>query len=283
MEKLVSSSSSNKKQQIVIDKKNGLVFSSEKELLDYFAEDIKKLEAAFIEWRSSTDLSESDSLGFEDHLTDTLDEPDEVWVDEETLPGKRLTVFLKEFESDEVAEDRGLFHVAVTYMTEDIPSFIYLHFPTNDLNLVEKYQVGKLVYDRFIAQAPEGAIEGDALIEEDPLALGLYGAMLKVRSETDIPVEHFIEYAQYRESSIEEADEIWRNNDTMGNVLVSFVKDLSDEGEKGIFYIVVTVEDAPSNSHALLFSFPTSDEGLVDRYRHGENLQAEEVIQESSH
>ncbi|NQZ19758.1 MAG: peptidase, partial [Bdellovibrionales bacterium] len=38
-----------------------------------------------------------------------------------------------------------------------------------------------------------------------------------------------------------------------------------------------------TNSHALLFSFPTSDETLVDRYRHGENLQADEVIQESSH
>lgn len=32
-----------------------------------------------------------------------------------------------------------------------------------------------------------------------------------------------------------------------------------------------------------MFSFPTNDESLVDRYRHGENLHAEEVVQESSH
>ncbi|MCB0422891.1 MAG: peptidase [Bdellovibrionales bacterium] len=283
MESFVSSESSKKKQQIVIDEEKGLVFSSEKDLLDHFSADIKSLERSFLEWRSQSDFNEEESLKYENNLTDTLDEPDEVWIDDETLPGKTLTIFLKEFESEEEAEDRGLFHVAVTYMTGDIPSFIYLHFPTNDLHLVEKYQVGKLIYDRFIAQAPEGAIEGDALIEEDQLALGLYGAMLKVRVESDIPIERFIEYAQYREASIEDADEIWRSNDSMGNVLVSFVKDLADEGEKGVWYIVVTVEDAPSNSHALLFSFPTNDEGLVERYRHGENLQAEEVIQESSH
>jgi hypothetical protein len=35
--------------------------------------------------------------------------------------------------------------------------------------------------------------------------------------------------------------------------------------------------------HSLLFSFPTSDTYLLDRYRQGENLQAEEVVQESSH
>ena len=69
----------------------------------------------------------------------------------------------------------------------------------------------------------------------------------------------------------------------MGNVLVSFIREFPDEADGGIHYIVVTIEDMPSNSHALLFSFPTKDENLVGRYRHGENLQAEEVVQEASH
>ena len=84
-----------------------------------------------------------------------------------------------------------------------------------------------------------------------------------------------------RFDALEDADEIWRSSDSLGNVLVSFIKEFGDEEE--FSYIVVTVEDAPSGSHALLFSFPTRDRGLVDRYRHGENLQAEEVVQESSH
>ena len=57
----------------------------------------------------------------------------------------------------------------------------------------------------------------------------------------------------------------------------------ADEQNADLHYVVVTIEDTPSSSHALLFSFPTGDKNLLDRYRHGENLQAEEVVQEASH
>ena len=107
--------------------------------------------------------------------------------------------------------------------------------------------------------------------------------MLTVRSERDVEEAKFRESEEMRETTIEEADEIWRTNDLSGNILVSFIKDFSDEVAGELWYIVVTIEDTPSSSHALLFSFPTRDRNLVDRYRHGENLQAEEVTQEASH
>ena len=70
----------------------------------------------------------------------------------------------------------------------------------------------------------------------------------------------------------------------MGNVLVTFVRQIDDHpDETNLYYLVVTLEDTPSNSHSLLFSFPTKDVSLVERYRQGENLQADEVIHESSH
>ena len=192
-----------KSQKIVIDDKNGLVFDSEEDLLAYFKKDIKALEEDFLKNRAKNDFSEKESLEYEDNLTPTLDEPDEIWEDTETIPGKKLTIFLKEFESDESSEDRGLFHVAVTYMTDGLPSFIYLHFPTRDLYLVEQYQRGELSFDRFISEAPLGALEGDALMEGDDLAQGLFEAMLKVRSESDIPKDRFHEYSNFRELSIE--------------------------------------------------------------------------------
>ena len=130
-----------------------------------------------------------------------------------------------------------------------------------------------------------GGIEGDALSEGDDLALGLYKAMLIVRSTSDIEESLFQNYAELREETIEEADEIWRNTTSNGYTLVTFIKDFSraEEGAEHLYYMAVTLEDEGTNSHALLFSFPSNDENLVDRYRHGENLQAEEVIQESSH
>src|SRR5690606_6007801 len=136
---------------------------------------------------------------------------------------------------------------------------------------------------RLTDRAALGAIDGDALREGDDFARGLYHAMLKVRADSDIKEDKFKRFAHLREDTIEQPDEIWRSNDSMGNVLVSFIKEFPDETPGNVYYIVVTLEDMPSNSHALLFSFPTIDEALVGRYRHGENLQAEEVVQEASH
>jgi len=109
--------------------------------------------------------------------------------------------------------------------------------------------------------------------------------MLIVRNPNDIDEELFKNYSELREETIEEADEIWRNTTLGGYTLVTFIKDFSraEEGAETLYYLAVTLEDEGSNSHALMFSFPTNDENLVDRYRHGENLQAEEVVQESSH
>ena len=54
-------------------------------------------------------------------------------------------------------------------------------------------------------------------------------------------------------------------------------------GVEDLHYIVVTEEDTEAQVNSLLFSFPTNDTTLVDRYRQGENLEAEEVATESSH
>lgn len=271
-----------KKDVIVIDEKNGLVFDNEAALYKHFSKEVHYLEGEYLKLRDdSKEIAEAEFDQYEHNLSDLLEDPDEIWIDDKTVDGLELRIYLREFEPQKAGED--LFHVAVVYMTDDVPSFVYLHFPTNSIDLVYKYQRGKIIYDRVLHNARKGAIEGDALLEGDELSNGLFEAMMTLRSGDDIPEEEFRDYADFREPSIEEADEIWRSSDTLGNVLVTFVCEYPDEGKEGIWYVVVTLEDAPSNSHALLFSFPTTDESLVDRYRHGENLQAEEVVQEASH
>jgi hypothetical protein len=267
--------------RIVINDEKGWIFQNEQEMLDHFKKEIEQLENEYRGYLTESDIPEKDHSQYESHLEETLNEPDEIWKDVDTIKNHELYIYLKEYEKPE--EELPLFHVAIAHRSGEIPNFIYLHFPTNSIDLVERYQRGEIQYDRILANAPLGALDGDALLEADELAVGLYEAMLSLRSGKDIPEAEFRDYAKYRERSIEEADEIWRSNDTLGNVLVSFVKDWADEAGKPLYYIVVTVEDAPSNSHALLFSFPTTDTGLVERYRHGENLHADEVVQESSH
>ena len=270
-----------KQDKIVIDDDKGLIFNSEDELYQHFFEEISTLEQEFFATRPKDDIDESEFNRYESNLTALLDAPDEIWFDKETIKGKQFHVFIKKFVSED--DENPLYHVAVVYLTNKVPSFVYLHFPTTSDSFMSKYKRGEKIYDRAEDNIPVGAVEGDALSEGDEFATGLYHAMMKVRAESDIKETDFAKHASLREETIEQPDEIWRSNDSMGNVLVSFIRDFPEEDDKGLYYIVVTVEDMASNSHALLFSFPTQDENLVGRYRHGENLQAEEVVQEASH
>jgi len=269
----------NQPEQIVIDRALGLVFNSESELYDYFKPQIEKIETEFLESRGADDLDESKIPHFEQLLDKTLEEPAEIWHDDKTFKEFPIFHFIRP------VEDLEGFHVAVTYVSsEDDPSFIFFHFITRDLSLVDRFRRGDLVYDLAFEEIGFGAIEGDSLSEGDPLAMGLFLAMLKVRQENDVPFAQFQELGlELREDTIENADEIWRSTDMHGNTVVTFIKDFPDHAVKNLYYVSITLEDSSSQVHTLLFSFPTGDESLVDRYRHGENLQAEEVVQESSH
>lgn len=273
----------NKKQtsydeKIIIDEKSNLVFDSEDEVLKFFEKDISSLEKQYLSLRPKNDFSDEESAKMEKYLDQTLDNPDEIWVDKKTLKNKVAHIYLKLIE----APKKDFYYVAIVFASNDVPTFIFLHFPTKHLELLEKYRRGDLMYDRIMSEVEHGCVEGDALSEGDELAVGLYKAMMVIRTDDDIAQSQFQNYSELREETIEEPDEIWRNNDLAGNTLVNFIKDFSVSGED-MYYVVVTLEDSSSNSHALLFSFPTHDESLVERYRHGENMQAEEVVQESSH
>ena len=267
---------------IVIDEKAGLIFQTTAELYKYFEGAIEVLENEYEALRNSSDFSEQEQTKFEDRLEDVLDQPDEVWCDTAAVKDLLIHHFVKTFED----QNQTLHYVASTYVStdDDTPTFVLQHFASKDHELFKNFQRGELIYDHDFADAQPGAVDGDALSEGDPLALGLYLAMIKVRSDKDIEPGKFQDYSVLREETIEAADEIWRKNDLDGNVLVSFIKEYPEhEDTKDLAYVAVTQEDPESSVHSLLFSFPTTDKTLLDRYRQGENLQADEIVQESSH
>ncbi len=274
--------------KIVIDAAKGLVFANEEELFKHFSDDIEILEKSYFGNRKENDVPVEDFGKYEECLSKLLSEPAEIWTDNESLPGKQVSNFIAEFEQTEEDKDfpKNFYYVAQVYLSNDTPSFVYLHFPTTDAALVDRFKKSELIYDRNRRHLPAGAAEGDALSEKEPLAEGLYQAMIKVRGESDFKEEEFPNYFHLRETTIEEPDEIWRSTDTYGNVLVNFVKEFpanEANGSEEMFYVAVTQEDSSTESHMLLFSFPTKDKSLVERYRHGENMYADEVVQESSH
>jgi hypothetical protein len=266
--------------EIVVDRTLGLVFKNEEELFLHFKKHIDFLENEFNEKKPEDDVVESEVESIEDELDLTLDQPSEIWHDEKTFSEIPIFHFIRPL------EEIDAYHVVVTFVSsEDEPTFIFLHFVTRDLDLVDFYRRGELVYDEAFEEVEFAMIDGDSLSEGDSLAMGLFISMLKVRSESDISSDKFRSLGEEcRESCIEEADEIWRDQDPSGHPIVTFIKEFSDHNEvKDLSYVAVTLEDVGSGVHTLLFSFPTNDSQLLDRYRHGENLQADEVSQESSH
>lgn len=266
---------------ILIDEGQGLIFESEKELYGYFSKAINALESKYHQIKPEGDFSDEEQLKLEHHLEETLDAPDEVWRDDKSFEDLAIHYFIREF----VEDNNKLTYVAAAYVAveDQVPTFVLFHFPTKSEQMIKPFQKEILVYSQKLEAVAEGAIEGDALVDGDPLAIGLYLSMIKLRSEKDLAQSQFKDFQNLREETIENADEIWRKNDMDGNILVSFIKEFPDNEVPGLYYIAITQEDANSNVHALLFSFPTNDESLVDRYRQGENLQAEEISQESSH
>lgn len=271
---------SKEKEKIVIDADLGLVFDSEKDMLSYFEPTINKLVKQYKSFQDSNEIPVESVTNLEELLNICLDDPDEVWMLPD-LDDKTPSIF--SFIRHHVEQE--IFHVVLTHVdNQDEVTFVYFQFLTRDPKIVEKYRVGRMVFDQSLTEIEFGMIEGDALSEGDPLAVGLFHAMLKLRSDQDISKEMFQELGmECRDRTIQEADEIWKSQDSSGHVLVTFIREFHDHAIKDLFYIVVTQQELGSGVHALLFSFPTKDEALVERYRHGENLQANEVAQESSH
>lgn len=270
------------KELIVIDEKQGLIFENDKTLFGYFSEPIKEFETKFQKmYDPKMDFSFQEQVEMEGLLDDTLDDPDEIWIDDTTFEDLIVHTFVRNFDT----KQQTFHYVAVVYIsTEDnSPTFVFIHFPTKDLKILEAFRETEIIFHRKLEAIQFAAIDGDSLLEGDYLAIGLLESMLKIRGEKDISTDRFQEFAECRESTISSPDEIWRKVDTEGHVLVTFIKEFPDMNIEDLHYIVVTEEDSDSQVNSLLFSFPSSDTSLIDRYRQGENLEAEEVATESSH
>lgn len=268
-----------KSEELSIDPKRGWVFKDEDELFEFFQKDINTIEKKFTKMKKdSLEKETKNTLEF------TLERPDQIWLSNDYFEENRpLWLYVKTHKTKT--------EFVFCHCYEKEPTFIYLFFSlpseTKFESFVKDFELIKEFSQATPSElSPGGALEGDSLFEGDALSIGLYKAMMTLRSSEDLLEEDFFDFSDMREPAIEEADEIWRTMDSYGNHLVYFIKEFeynnSNETEV-MYYVVVTLEDTVSESNVLLFSFPTFDESLVDRYRVGENLQGDEVIQEGSH
>lgn len=262
-------------QSISIDPKKGWVFSSEDEVLSFFHETIEKLQEEFSTLHQDDDFDLDNFDNPEKCLEETLLDPDEIWEDEESCKGVKLSIFLKHFEVNETRFD----YLAIAYLYEGRPTFVFTHFPTKVEEMASTYRRTIQIYSR---DSSGGVQFVDALSGSDELAIGLYDAMLRLRSDVDIPEVEFSKYEDFRETVLNEPDEIWKGDDFNGKSIVKFIKEITFE-DQTLHYIIVTAEEPETHSHYILFSFPTTDPNLLDRFRQGEKLDPGEFVKEESH
>ena len=211
------------KELIIIDEKQGLIFENDKTLFGYFSIPIKEYEVRFQEnYDLRNDFSLIEHQEHESLLEETLDDPDEIWMDDSTFEDLTVHTLVKRFETKQQVFD----YIAVVYInTEDnYPTFVFMHFPTRDSKMLESFRQNEIVFHKKLEAIQFAAREGDSLLEGDYLAIGLLESMLKVRGEKDIPTDKFKDYNECRESTIDSPDEIWRKVDTTGHILVTFIK-----------------------------------------------------------
>lgn len=270
------------KELIIIDEKKGLIFENEKTLFGYFSNIIRFFEDRYLKnYDFKNDLTKEEVIDHELWLETTLDDPDEIWVNNESFDDTSVYTLIKEIKDGEEEFN----YVAVVYLNSDenYPTFVFFHFATIDSELTEIFRDREIIYHRKLESVQFAALDGDSLLEGDYLSIGLLESMIKLRSEKDIPTDEFKKYAHLRDETINNPDEIWRQVSSEGYIMVNFIKEFSDASPKDLHYVVVTEEEPESQVQSLLFSFPTTDVHLLDRYRQGENLDAEEVSTESSH
>lgn len=251
---------------VYVEEDSNRFFCSEKCIRSYYDPMAEHYRKQMLELRNPHDIPETDFSKYESYAPLCLSNADEVWM-EENDNGETVYYFLANF-----TNEGGRFsYVVMCFCLEMEPTYILLSFPTRDKKLCEEFRRGQkleLVEEgEEIQQEPEM----NPVLSEDVLSRqgrAIEEDMLRHRSPTDIPQKEFEEYSHLLESTIENPDEVWELQDEKANTLLTLI---AQEGDS-LYYIVICTYDPSAGSHEswrVIYSFPTNDPSMVQRYRRG--------------
>ena len=208
----------------------------------------------------------------------SLTRPDEIWRWENEI-GEDLFIFIKSFSMERP------FHVVIMcHLFERQPSFILLAMATRSPELLAKYRGGEQITDpgEFIARddLPEGAIdlelEQESLNAIEAKKSAFLARLLQDRIAADIPFEQFDLYEKYFKTTLEDPDEIYRDEDDDGDQIFNYIKAYQQNGISFYYFIVCVELEKEEGAHEEtrkiipLMAFPTLDGELYKMYRSGE-------------
>jgi hypothetical protein len=241
-------------------------FCSEKCIRTYYDPMADYYKTQHFKLRDAHDIPEADFKKYESYAPLCLNNPDEVWVDENEN-GETFYFFIGNY-----TDEGGRFsYVVMCFCLELEPTYILLSFPTRDKKLLENYRVGKKFDINEIEQeAAVSAGESEVAPQLDPFiqSRAIEEEMLRHRGKEDIPANEFDDYAHLLEETIESPEEIWELTDDKHNMILTLISKPNDE----VNYVVICSYDENAEGRdawKVLYHFPTNDPQLVQRYRRG--------------
>jgi hypothetical protein len=292
---------------LFVEEEVGRIFCTEECITGFFSPEIERLEKEYFRKVSSSDLPASEREKLAHLRWITLQEPDEVWR-EKTLSGDYRYTLISEF----MPGSKPVWSICLCLFLRGEPSFLFLAFVTRNAGMVNYYRRGERVQRSRIAPQTAGerakkipgntgiagaetpssdSMMDQAYVPSDRLASEwtedetYMAQMNQERSEDDIPQEEFQLYHGCLEETLEAPDEVWtfKLGGKQDIRLFHFIRHYPDE-KPGVWYLIIAKESDQADQIEILDAFPTRDEGLVNRYRVGEQElggSAPEVISQS--
>ncbi len=265
---------------LFVEKEVGRCFCSEECIHDYFQPAVDAMLEEHDRLRSRGDYGDGAGERFSQYRALTLEDPDEVWLNE-TDSGERHFTFMSKFRSGEDA----FTYVCVCLTIEGVPSFVFLGFATRDEDLVEQYRRGTEIPLESPAAEPEvaggpedsAANLADAAANEigrqllwEKLFAGEGASSSDLRRSDDIPREQFDQFVQFIEPTMDDPDEIWSFVDPEKQKWLTFISIYKDhEDEETFFSMIVVCRLFENGEMQMVSAFPTIDPDFAQKFRRG--------------
>lgn len=264
---------------LFVEKELGRCFCSEECIQEYFQPTVDAMLEDLERLRPKGDYGNRSTGQFAQYRALTLEDPDEVWMNQ-LESGERHFTFIGHYRSGE----ERFSYVCVCLTIDGMPSFVFLGFATHDEELVEQYRQGTEIKlpspDGTATEMPDIPEIDDpmppreSLLSESQLWESIFNGegvpSNDLRRSDDIPKEQFPDFAQFVEPTIDDPDEIWTLQDPEGRKWLTFISIYKDaEEDENYFSMIAVCRLREDNSLEMVSAFPTVDPEFAQKFRKG--------------
>lgn len=230
------------------------------------------------------------------YIKKTMESPQEIWEDINEV-GERIYILISKFDD----EDFPFWMIMICYLYEQVPSFVFFQTVSSSEDFLNEYRRGAKL-DSSMQLGPKNiqeveGVEAKEEVEKDKdnqvqIELSqemmtsleqkksvLLADLLTKRKPSDIPFETFHVYEGYVPSTIENPDEVYKDEDEDSDEYFVYLKGHQHAGVS-FYHVVLGIKldvNQANNDDVIypILSFPTLDGDLVKSYCQGEKVSGQ--------